>query len=77
MILNYANNILTQVDDGDSPLDPRQSTYALGFSQFLGSVLSLWAVTKYGRRTLLLVGHLGCAVLLAILALTVVYDLDR
>ena len=77
VILNYANNILTQVDDGDSPLDPRQSTYALGCSQFLGSVLSLWAVTKYGRRTLLLVGHLGCAVLLAILALTVVWDLDR
>ena len=23
VILNYANNILTQVDDGNSPLDPR------------------------------------------------------
>ena len=32
VILNYANNILTQIDDGDFPLRPRQSTYALGFS---------------------------------------------
>ena len=77
VILNYANNILTQVDDGDSPLDPRQSTYALGFSQFVGSLLSLWAVTRYGRRTLLLAGHLGCAILLTLLAFSVVMDYDR
>ena len=76
MILNYANNILTQVDDEDSLLDPRQSVYALGLSQFIGSVISLWAVTKFGRRTLLLAGHLGSSLLLALLALSVVLDLD-
>lgn len=42
----------------------------------MGSVLSLFAVTQFGRRTLLLVGHLGCSVLLAILALTICWDLD-
>lgn len=76
VILNYANNILTQVNDEDSLLNPRQSVYALGLSQFLGSIISLWAVTKFGRRTLLLVGHLGCATLLTLLALCVIWDLD-
>jgi len=76
VILNYANNIMTQVDDEGSLLDPRQSVYVLGLSQFIGSLLSLWAVTAYGRRTLLLVGHLGCSILLAGLSLCVVWDLD-
>lgn len=75
VILNYANNIITQISTEDSWLDPRQSTYALGFSQFIGSVISLWAVTKFGRRTLLLVGHIGCSILLVLLSLCVVYDL--
>ena len=30
----------------------------------------------YGRRTLLLVGHLGCAILLSLMAMAIVYDLD-
>ena len=65
-----------QVGDEDSPLDPRQSTYLLGFSQFLGSLMSLWTVTHFGRRTLLLIGHLGSSILLALFALAVTYDLD-
>ena len=44
---------------------------------FIGSVVSLWAVTSFGRRTLLLVGHLGCAIFLFLLAIAVVWDLDR
>ena len=40
-------------------------------------MISLWAVSRYGRRTLLLVGHLGCAILLALLSLAIVWDLGR
>ena len=40
-------------------------------------MISLYAVTKLGRRTLLLIGHLGCSILLVILALCVVYDLPK
>ena len=65
-----------KVGDEHSPLDPRQSTYLLGFSQFLGSLLSLWTVTHFGRSTLLLIGHLCSAILLALFAVTVTYDLD-
>ena len=35
----------------------------------------MWAVSKFGRRTLLLIGHLGCSILLVILAYCVVNDL--
>jgi len=41
----------------------------------LGAVISLYAVTKLGRRTLLLIGHMGCSILLVMLAMCVVYDL--
>lgn len=32
VILNYANNILSQVNDDDSLMNPRESVYALGIS---------------------------------------------
>ena len=63
-------------DDDGALLNPRQSTNALGAAQFLGAVLSLWTVSKFGRRTLLLIGQLGSAILLAALALTIIWDLD-
>jgi len=39
--------------------------------------MSLWAVSAFGRRTLLLVGHLGCSVLLCLIAYCVTYDLEK
>ena len=32
-------------------------------------------MTKLGRRTLLLLGHLGCSILLVLMAFCVIYDL--
>ena len=33
-------------------------------------------MTKYGRRTLLLVGHIGCSTLLALFALAIIWELE-
>ena len=63
-ILNWANQILDDILDEDAYITPREGVYIIGFSQFIASVISLWAVTKLDRKTLLLFGHLGSAVLL-------------
>lgn len=46
----------------------------IGISQFVASVISMWAVTRFGRKTLLLFGHIGSAVCLSILGFVLLHE---
>ena len=72
--MNWANQILEEIFDEETLITPRQGVYILGLSQFVAAVISMWAVTRFGRKTLLLFGHAGSFILLFMLALCLAFD---
>jgi len=48
------------------------STFILGFTNFLFTLVSFWVIDRYGRKPLYIVGSFGMTVVLMLLALTVV-----
>lgn len=47
--------------NGNSPLTPRQGVYLVGIFNLLASLMATWTVKKFGRKTLLVWGHIGIA----------------
>ena len=47
-------------------LSPRQGTYLVGIVNFLACIVSIYPVNKFGRRTVLLGGHI-CMTLFMVL----------
>ena len=54
-------------------ISARQAVYLIGLAQFLASLLSMVAIDRFSRRTLLLFGHASSCVLLCLLALATYY----
>lgn len=68
VILQFSNQIFTQMHDSGSSLTPRTGTYITGFANMFGALLSCYVVKFFNRRTLLIWGHLGIAVVHASIA---------
>lgn len=62
VIMLYSNQLFKQMaSSGDALLTPRQGTYLVGIVNALASLLSTQIVKCFGRRTLVIWGHLGMA----------------
>lgn len=79
VLMNYGANIFR---DSGSTFDPNVSTIIMGSVQLLGTISALFFIDKFGRRFLLVISSLGCAVGLGCLgafnylAVHELYDLD-
>ena len=62
IILQYSNTILDDILGDSGGFTARQGTYVVGLVNFFASMMSVWTVNTFGRRTLLLVGHSGMSV---------------
>lgn len=66
----YCNTIFKSMDkDGTAFFTPRQGVYLVGLSTFLASFMSTQTVRFFGRKPLLIFGHLGIAVVHALVAI--------
>ena len=73
----YCNTIFKQMDsNGKAPFTPRQGVYLVGLSTFFASFCSTQTVRFFGRRTLLIAGHLGIAVVHAAVAIFNIYEIN-
>ena len=58
----YANNLFSFFLDNDTFINPRQAVYIYATTQLVGSLVSMWSVSYFNRRTLMLFGHMACFV---------------
>lgn len=49
--------------DSGSSLTPREGTYILGLANMFGALMSCYIVKMFDRRTLLIWGHIGIAII--------------
>lgn len=64
VVINYAPGILENLGVGSDPL--LQTVY-IGIANLVFTLIALWLVDKFGRKTLLITGGLGCFVCMAYL----------
>ena len=64
VVVNYAPGILDKLGVGSDPL--LQTVY-IGIANLVFTIIALWLVDKFGRKTLLITGGLGCFVCLGYL----------
>lgn len=73
----YCNTIFREMESsGNSFLTPRQGVYLVGVAQFLASFISTQTVKYFGRKPLLLVGHVGIAMVHAGVAIFNIEHID-
>lgn len=65
VVVNYAPGILENLGVGSDPL---LQTVFIGIANLIFTVIALWLVDKFGRKTLLVTGGAGCFFCLAYLA---------
>lgn len=65
VVVNYAPSILASL--GIAGSDPLLQTVYIGIANLVFTVIALWLVDKFGRKTLLVSGCLGCTLALAYL----------
>ena len=57
----YSNQMFKQMNKDGAGFTPRQGTYALGVATVISGLISIEFVKHFGRRTLLIWGHIGIA----------------
>ena len=57
VVVNYAPSILDKLGVGNDPL--LQTVY-IGIANLIFTIIALWLVDKFGRKTLLITGGIGC-----------------
>jgi hypothetical protein len=70
-IMIFSNTILANITEGG--LSPRMGTIAIGAINFVSAAFSFLVVRAYGRRPLLLIGHLGIAICHGLVGLLTIY----
>lgn len=65
VVVNYAPSILSSLDIAGS--NPMLQTIVIGVANLIFTVIALWLCDKFGRKTLLVSGCVGCAVALGYL----------
>ncbi len=71
VVINYAPSILEQLGIADN--NPLVQTIYIGIANLVFTVIALWLVDKFNRKTLLVSGCFGCAV--ALIYLTYAYSI--
>ena len=68
----FANEIFELVMGDDPVIPPRDAVYITSGFQLAGAILSMLIVSTVGRRTLLLIGQLLCALSLAATGISII-----
>ena len=71
----YANEIFEILFDDDNPImSPRQAVYIVAVVQLIGALFSLFTVTYFGRKTLLLIGNGLISISLVVIGVSILKD---
>ena len=73
-IVLYSNMIFSDILGDNSTFTPRQGTYLIVVVNFVASVVSIATVKRFGRRPLLIYGHLGVAICHALIGLFIIMN---
>ena len=77
VILIYSNTILVKIiGDDSSGFTPRQGTYVIGLVNLLSSLVSVFTIKTFGRRFLLLWGHLFITICHFCIGLFIIIDFN-
>ena len=63
MINLFSNTIFVQTIQPGSSFTPRLGTLCIGFANLIGAYLSVFTLTAFNRRTILLFGHTSFAII--------------
>jgi len=77
VILQYSNTILESIIGADPPegsFTARQGTYVISVVNFASCCLSVWTINTFGRRSLLMLGHISMAVIHAGIGIFIITD---
>ena len=55
---------------------PRTGTYIIASSNLLAFVMAIWTIKSFGRRPLLLYGHIGIAIAHALIGWFIIIGFD-
>jgi hypothetical protein len=53
----YSNTILARMNESGGGISPRMGTVLIGICNFVGSIIAIFPVRFFGRKTLVLAGH--------------------
>ena len=73
-VFMYANQLFTEFLGKDGFIKPRNATNCLSATQLIASIVSFWTVNTFGRRNLLLFGHIGVTLSLFAIGLCIIFD---
>ena len=77
VILTYSNTILENIlGTKTSGFNARTGTYCISAANTLSSLVSIWFVRSFGRKTLLLYGHVGIALSHLLVAIFTITDVN-
>jgi Na+/melibiose symporter-like transporter len=64
VIMLYSTEIFKQMknSEGENTIKPRTGTILVGFIDVVGAAMAFALVKRFGRRTLLIYGHIGIAI---------------
>lgn len=70
-VLNFSNTIFKNAqEESGGGLTPRQGTYMVGLCNLLAAMTGIYTVRTFGRRTILLTGHVMITVLHVLIAVS-------
>lgn len=72
----YSNTILNNILSDDAKFTPRQGSYVIGVVQAIASGFCLWTLKTFGKRPLLIWGHLGIAASHFMVAIFTIKEID-
>ena len=76
VITIYCNTIFHNMSSGEGGLSPRTGTYLVGIVNFLASFGSTQTVKYVGRKTLLIYGHIGIALVHSAVAIFSIEEIN-
>ena len=62
VIMLYSTTIFQNLQDAGGSISPRTGTFYCGIMNMLGNLTALWTIQTFGRKTLLIAGHVGFAI---------------
>ena len=77
VIMMFSNTILENILGTDpSGFNARQGTYMISIVTLLSGVLSIYTVSQFGRKPLLLIGHVGICLSHLLIGIFTITDVD-
>ena len=71
----YSGAILKRMDkNGGALLSPKSGSMLIGIINFVGTIIAIFPVRRFGRKTLVLIGHATIATLLILVGLFSYYE---